>query len=604
MSRHINSQTDSKLESQNMKQTTKQIKVGFKMKPIRFLTIALVLMGLVSMLNAAGTAAGTPIQNQASGSYKDANGNAQTGITSNIVTTLVSQVAGASFSSDQSQNISASTAALFDVTFQNSGNGKDMFTLVAADAGGQTGDFVYEIYVDLGNDGAIDGLDSIVVATDSLNADAYYNLLVLVTDTTSGGAPEADAIVVTLTATSGFLGTVSDDIVLTTIIQAATLTATITVDNSSPIPGDVLTYAICISNSGSATAYNVVLRNGIPSYTTYVDSSMRSNTSGTYGGTLITDNDGDDIGDFNITSTDTITVNIGTIAGGGSICILYKVSVNAGAPELTPIVNNPVIELENISGTPYTDVTPTGDDTTPIAESFGVDIASTGTTSFTGDPSDTLYYTFTVQNLGNGTDNFDLDYDSTYVIWTFYAADGGGNPIGSPLTATGNLGQNVVGNYVAVGVIPIGTADTATDASNFTATSQGDAGETDFVSASATCTAPELTLVKTVTQGGSTYGTGDANSAAPGDTLTYTIIVANGGSGVATIVVVSDVIPANTTYVPESMTIEGSSVDDASNTDGGTKTGTSVVFDFATLPAYTEGDNTDQHILTFQVTID
>ena len=40
-----------------------------------------------------------------------------------------------------------------------------------------------------------------------------------------------------------------------------------------------------------------------------------------------------------------------------------------------------------------------------IEEIFGVDFVATGTTSFTGDPSDSLFYAFTVENLGNGMQN-------------------------------------------------------------------------------------------------------------------------------------------------------------------------------------------------------
>jgi hypothetical protein len=49
---------------QNMKQTQKQTKGGFKMKPTRFLIVALVLMGLVATASAV-TEEGTVISNQA-----------------------------------------------------------------------------------------------------------------------------------------------------------------------------------------------------------------------------------------------------------------------------------------------------------------------------------------------------------------------------------------------------------------------------------------------------------------------------------------------------------------------------------------------------------
>jgi len=578
------------------------------MKPIRFLTVVIVLLGMVAMLNASGTPAGTTISNQAQGSYDDANGNEVAGSTegyvmSNTVTTTVSQVAGAALGDNQAQNVSALSYVLYDVTFTNAGNGDDTFALSAGDGGGQTGNYTYEIYSDVNNDGVINGSDAVVTSTGTVHQDSSYNLLIKVTDVTTGGAPEGDVIAVTLTAQSGYNSGVSDATVLTTTVQAATVTATITIDNPNPIPGDVVIYSICITNSGSAAAYSMVFANAIPTHTTYVAGTIKTGTTGWATGSEITDADDSptDEGDYNVTTANTITVALGNLAGGNSeICVYYKVTVNDNVPEGTTIPNTPTVDFNNGGGSPYPTVDPTGDTGIDVDESFGVDIAHTGTISFTGDPSDSLFYAFTVENLGNGTDNINLTYSDDYVVWTFYAdADGDGSlstaELGAgAITATGDLTQHEVGNFVAVGIIPAGTADEQTDATTFTATSQGDSGETDTDTASATCTAPSLTLVKSVSPTG---------SQPPGTTLTYQIVVANGGTGAASSVVVSDAIPTNTTYVAESMVIDGvDTITDASDSDGGTLSGGSIVFDFSTLDA--SGGTTDSHTLTFQVTID
>jgi len=44
----------------------------------------------------------------------------------------------------------------------------------------------------------------------------------------------------------------------------------------------------------------------------------------------------------------------------------------------------------------------------------------------------------------------------------------------------------------------------------------------------------------------------------PWTELTYTLVVSNTGSGLATGVIVTDTVPANTTYVGTSLTINGS----------------------------------------------
>ena len=55
----------------------------------------------------------------------------------------------------------------------------------------------------------------------------------------------------------------------------------------------------------------------------------------------------------------------------------------------------------------------------------------------------------------------------------------------------------------------------------------------------------------------------------PGATVRYTITLTNNGSEDASSVVVVDTTPANTTYVAESMTLDGGSLTDAVDGDEG-----------------------------------
>jgi len=87
---------------------------------------------------------------------------------------------------------------------------------------------------------------------------------------------------------------------------------------------------------------------------------------------------------------------------------------------------------------------------------------------------------------------------------------------------------------------------------------------------------PVLSLVKTVSPTG---------NQPPGTTLTYTVTIANSGSGLATTVVISDDIPTNTTYKTGSLKIGGASVTDASDGDGGTFSGHGITFQLSQLGA-------------------
>jgi uncharacterized repeat protein (TIGR01451 family) len=92
--------------------------------------------------------------------------------------------------------------------------------------------------------------------------------------------------------------------------------------------------------------------------------------------------------------------------------------------------------------------------------------------------------------------------------------------------------------------------------------------------------------------------TGPNRKAIPGAVIEYSIVVTNGGAANATAVALSDNIPANTTYVPASITLNAGALTDAALDDAGTFTGTAVNVDAGTV---TSGGGTAT--VTFRVTI-
>jgi uncharacterized repeat protein (TIGR01451 family) len=92
--------------------------------------------------------------------------------------------------------------------------------------------------------------------------------------------------------------------------------------------------------------------------------------------------------------------------------------------------------------------------------------------------------------------------------------------------------------------------------------------------------------------------------AIPGATITYTLTVTVSGAGSADSVVLTDAIPANTTYVAGSMTRNAAPLTDASDSpvdeaDFGASTAGALTFGLGNLPA-----GGPPETLTFQVTID
>lgn len=141
--------------------------------------------------------------------------------------------------------------------------------------------------------------------------------------------------------------------------------------------GDVLEYTLIVSNTGNDGAINNVLRDTIPSNTTYVAGSVQI-TAGANPG-VKTDGSGDDQAEFDGTR---VVVRLGTGAnsfGGGlinpgeSTTLKFRVMVNANTADGTIVANQAVVNYNaatlgdaftsnsdgnpNVAGTQTTDVT-------------------------------------------------------------------------------------------------------------------------------------------------------------------------------------------------------------------------------------------------------
>lgn len=96
------------------------------------------------------------------------------------------------------------------------------------------------------------------------------------------------------------------------------------------------------------------------------------------------------------------------------------------------------------------------------------------------------------------------------------------------------------------------------------------------------------------------YKTVDKSFASPNDTLNYLIHYKNVGTGTLTNTTIHDAIPTNTTYILESMTLNGVSLTDAKDDDAGTyyPWNNMLIWDIGTLVPGASGD------ATFKVKID
>ncbi len=564
----------------------------------------------VSQAGAEGTPATTSITNQAYADYEDANGNARPRVTSNTVTTVVCQVAAVSSTpAAASHNGIAGTDVEYPAEICNNGNGPDTITLAAVNDLGWT----VTIYPDLnGNsiwDSSTEGTP--VADTGSLAADQCYPVIVVVS--VPAGVANGTIGTTTLTVTSTFDGTVSDTSVFTTNAQSAVLTLIKTATPSDPKPGDTITYAITGSNSGG-TAYSIRVIDTIPASTTYVAGSMKAGPVGGDYATAYAMTDANDAEDLTYTvGDDTAIANAYYDSGAGQLQLDWSQCPPAGVFYFQVTVNSNIASGKGISNAatatyglldnglrPYTEST--NSSTVTVATMPGVVLSPDRTG--TGDPGDQMVYAFTVQNTGNAPDTFDLTYNSsagwTWVIWK--DVDGNGIP-GTDgdieVTDTGQINALATSKFLAVVTIPAGQADGAVDTVVITGTSRIDTDVSDTVTFTTTVTAPVLSITKTVSPTG---------NQPPGTVLTYTATVTNTGSGVATSVTISDIIPAYTTYVAGSIKTGATagtltSRTDATDGDGGRyDSGTEVVT--AGGPGALSLGSGATWILEFKVTID
>ena len=96
----------------------------------------------------------------------------------------------------------------------------------------------------------------------------------------------------------------------------------VSASNPKRIPGALVRYSITVANTGTAAATGVVLKDAIPANTTYQVNTIQLNSG------AITDVSDADAGDFNVTTTGAVTVNLGTLAASGSATVTFDVKVN------------------------------------------------------------------------------------------------------------------------------------------------------------------------------------------------------------------------------------------------------------------------------------
>ena len=356
----------------------------------------------------AAPPAGTPIGNQATATYVDATSTTYT-VTSNLVTTIVQQVASLTLTAPGTRTAAPGAGVVFPHTLTNTGNGTDDFNLGWANLGGDNFDLAgLAIYADADGNGVPDNFTALT-STGPLAAGAVFRFVVVgsVPGTQVGG----DFALARLTATSVFDGAqvaTNDDRVDVTGNAVISVTKAISAPSGAS-PSGPYTYTLSYNNSGNSTANGLRLTDLIPAGMTYVAGSARWSVTGA---TALTDADSSDAQgvvpatvryDFNVATTGAVTAQVNQVPPGQSGSVTFQVTVNSG---LAPQV------IDNSARYAYNDgaanVGPFFTNVAPFAVNQAVSLTFTGQTVASALQGSTVVWTNTLTNTGNGSDVFDV----------------------------------------------------------------------------------------------------------------------------------------------------------------------------------------------------